>query len=111
MSEDIRPEKVILITNDGAPCMLGSTSDFIQFFVKEAKHPFIRFHCTTYQEALCARESSQKLDDILKYITKMVNYIMAHALNFQQFQTLLDALQAEYRALVLYNNVYWLFRG
>ncbi|MEE6518924.1 hypothetical protein FKM82_030246 [Ascaphus truei] len=111
LSQDIRPEKVVSVTSDGAPSMVGVTSGFIQFFVKEAKHPVIQFHCIIHQEALCAKESSKKLDDILKDVTKMVNYIMARALNCRQFQALLDEVQAQYNTLLMYNNVRWLSRG
>lgn len=111
VQQDIRPEKVVSITSDGAPCMLGTTSGFIQFFVKEAKHPVIQFHCLIHQEALCARDSCKILDDVLKDVTKMVNYIMARALNCRQFQALLDEVQAQYNTLLMYNNVRWLSRG
>lgn len=111
LQQDIRSEKVVSITSDGAPCMLGTTSGFIQFFVKEAKHPVILFHCLIHQEALCARDSCKILDDVLKDVTKMVNYIMTRALNFRQFQALLDEVQAQYNTLLMYNNVRWLSRG
>ncbi|XP_066461121.1 general transcription factor II-I repeat domain-containing protein 2B-like [Eleutherodactylus coqui] len=109
--QDIRPEKVVSITSDGAPSMVGATSGFIQFFVKEAKHEVIQFHCIIHQEALCARESGKKFDDVIKDVTKMVNYIMARALNCQQFQALLEEVQAQYNCLLMYNNVRWLSRG
>lgn len=110
-SLDISPEKVVSVTSDGAPSMVGTTSGFIHFFAKEAKHPLIQFHCIIHQEALCAKESSKKLDDVLKDVTKMVNFIMARALNFRQFQALLDEVQAQYNTLLMYNNVRWLSRG
>ncbi|XP_040297400.1 general transcription factor II-I repeat domain-containing protein 2-like [Bufo bufo] len=111
LSQDIRPEKVVSITSDGAPSMVGATSGFIQFFVKETKHEVIQFHCIIHQEALCARESSNKFDDVLQDVTKMVNYIMARALNCRQFQALLEEVQAQYNYLLMYNNVRWLSRG
>ncbi|XP_035216701.1 protein ZBED8-like [Stegodyphus dumicola] len=75
LQQGIRPEKVVSITTDGASCMLGTASGFIQFFVKESKHPVIQFHCLIHPGALCARKSFKILDDILKDVTKMVNYI------------------------------------
>ena len=36
---------------------------------------------------------------------------MARALNSRQFQTLLGEVQAQYNALLMYNNVWWLNRG
>ncbi|XP_048364675.1 protein ZBED8-like [Sphaerodactylus townsendi] len=79
VSHNIRPEKVVSITSDGAPSMVGATSGFIQFFVKEIKHPVIQFHCIIHQEALCARDSSKTFDDVLKDVTKMVSFIMARS--------------------------------
>ncbi|XP_034277662.1 uncharacterized protein LOC117668096 isoform X2 [Pantherophis guttatus] len=111
LSQDIRPEKVVSITTDGAPSMVGTTSGFIQLFVKETKHKVIQFHCIIHQEALCAKESSKKFDDVLKDVTKMVNYLMACALNFQQFKALFEELQTQYNCLFMYNNVRWLSRG
>lgn len=60
-SLDISPEKVVSVTSDGALSMVGTTSGFIQFFAKEAKHPLNQFHCIIHQEALCAKESSKNL--------------------------------------------------
>ncbi|XP_032064308.1 uncharacterized protein LOC116502537 [Thamnophis elegans] len=111
LSQGIRPEKVVSITSDGAPSMVGATSGFIQLFVKEMKHKVIQFHCIIHQEALCDRESSKRIDDVLKDVTKMVNYIMSHGLNFPQFQVLLEEVQAQYNGLFMHNNIRWLSRG
>ncbi|XP_060548259.1 general transcription factor II-I repeat domain-containing protein 2A-like [Pantherophis guttatus] len=111
LSHDIRPEKVVSITSDGSPPMVGATSGFIQFFVKETKHEVIQFHCIIHQEALCTKENSKKFDNILKDVTKMVNYIMARALNFQRFQALIEGVQAQNNCLPMYNNVRGLSRG
>uniref|UniRef100_A0ABM5FF41 General transcription factor II-I repeat domain-containing protein 2A-like n=1 Tax=Pogona vitticeps TaxID=103695 RepID=A0ABM5FF41_9SAUR len=111
LSQDIRAEKVVSVTSDGAPCMVGVTSGFMQFFVKEAKHPVIQFPCIIHQEALWAKESSKKLVNILRDVTEMVNYIMAHALHFGQFQALIDEVQTQYNSLLMCNNIRWLGRG
>ncbi|XP_058026529.1 general transcription factor II-I repeat domain-containing protein 2-like [Ahaetulla prasina] len=111
VAQDIRPEKVVSITSDGAPSIVEAASGFIQSFGKETKHQVIQFHCIIHQEDLYARESGKKFDDVLRDVTKMVNYIMAHALNFPQFKALLDEVQAQYNCLLMYNNVRWLSRG
>ncbi|XP_035210649.1 uncharacterized protein LOC118184992 [Stegodyphus dumicola] len=72
--QDIRPGKVVSVTRDCAPCTLGTTSGIMQFFVKEPKHPVIQFHCPIHQ-TLCARDSCKILDNALKNVTKMLNYI------------------------------------
>ena len=56
LTQDINPKKVVSVTSDGASCKAGDASCFIQFFVKEAKHPIFQFHCIIHQEALRARD-------------------------------------------------------
>ncbi|MBN3287199.1 GTD2A protein, partial [Polyodon spathula] len=102
--ENMREELVKLLSLPGR-----TTGNDI--FNAEAKHPVIQFHCLIHQEAMSARDSSKKLDDILKIVTKIVNYIMARALNFRQFQMLLDEVQSQYSTLLMYNNVRWISRG
>ena len=87
LTQGITPAKIVSITTDGAPCKIESTSDFIKLFVNEIKHQVIQFHYITHQEALCTKESSKKLEDVLKDITKIMDYIMACALHVCQFQT------------------------
>jgi len=111
VSQGISPEKVVSVTSDGAPSVVGATFGFAQFFVKETKRQVIQFHCIIHQEALCAKESSKKIDNVIREVTKMVNYITARALNCRQFQALLEEVQAQYKCLLIYNNVRWLSRG
>ena len=59
LTQSITPAKIVSITTDWAPCMVGSTSGFIKLFVNEIKHQVIQFHCIIHQEALCAKESSK----------------------------------------------------
>ena len=61
--------------------MVGTTSGFIRLFIKKAKHQVIQFHCIIHEEALCAKNTTKKLDEIPKDVTNMVNFIMARALN------------------------------
>ena len=80
--------------------MVGPTSGFVKLFANEIKHQVVRFHCIIYQEALCAKDSTRKLEDVLKDVTKIVNYIIARALNFRQFQALLGEVKAKYDTLL-----------
>jgi len=84
MSPGISPEKVV--TSNGAPSMVGATSGFVQFFVKETKRQVIQFLCITHQEGLCTKESSKNFENVLRDNTKMANQIMTRALNCRQFQ-------------------------
>ena len=57
LAQDIKPEKVVSVTSDGVPCMVGDASGFIQFFVKDAKHTVVQFHCIIHHlSSLCQGE-------------------------------------------------------
>ncbi|CAI6355751.1 unnamed protein product [Macrosiphum euphorbiae] len=49
--------------------------------------------------------------NILKLVTKIVNFINARALNKRQFSLLLEDVNSIHKGLVMYNNVRWLSRG
>ena len=110
-TRSVTPAKIVSIITDGAPSMVGPTSGFVKLFANEIKLQVVRFHCIIHQEALCAKDSTRKLEDVLKDVTKIVNYIIACALNFRQFQALLGEVKAKYDTLLMYNNVRWLSRG
>ena len=110
-TQSVIPAEIFSITTDGALSMVGPTSGFVKLFANEIKRQVVRFHCIIHQEALCAKDSTRKLEDVLKDVTKIVNYIIARALNFRQFQALLGEVKAKYDTLLMYNNVRWLSRG
>ena len=47
--------KIVSVTIDGAPSMIGEKAGFISLFTKEVGHPVIDFHCIIHEEALCAK--------------------------------------------------------
>jgi len=47
----------------------------------------------------------------MKLVIKIINCILANALNHRQFQDFLDEIGSEYQDLLLHNNVRWLSRG
>lgn len=49
-------------------------------------------------------------ENILKLVTKIVNFINARALNKRQFSLLLEEVNSIHKGLVMYNNVRWLSR-
>ncbi|XP_022177732.1 SCAN domain-containing protein 3-like [Myzus persicae] len=82
--------KIISVTTDGAPCMIGKDRGFVNLFSKKIGHPLIGFHCIIHQEALCAKDGLLQYENILKLVTKIVNFINARALNKRQFSLLLE---------------------
>ena len=94
-TQSVTPAKIVSITTDGAPSMVGLTSGFVKLIANEIKRQVVWFHCIIHLKALCAKDSTRKLEDVLKDVTKVVNYIIARALNFRQFQALLGEVKAK----------------
>ena len=52
----------------------------------------------------------KELEDVMKIVTKIVNFITARALNKRKFELLLNEVQSVYSGLLMYNSVRWLSR-
>lgn len=101
-------KKIVSVTTDGAPSMTGKDAGFVTLFTKHVGHPLLAFHCIVHQQALTGLK---ELEDIMKCVTKTVNFITARALNKRKFEQLLNEVQSSYSGLLMYNNVRWLSRG
>jgi hypothetical protein len=71
--------KIISVTTDAAPSMVGREAGFVTLFTKYVGHPPIGFHCIVHEEALCAKAGLKKLEEVMKIVTKIVNFISAKA--------------------------------
>lgn len=88
--------------------MIGKDRGFVNLFSKKIGHPLISFHCIIHQEALCAKDGLVQYKNILKLVTKIVNFINARAfgaLNKRQFSLLLENVNSIHKGLVMYSNV------
>lgn len=102
---------IVSVTTDGAPSMVGKNVGFVQLLKQEVNHNLVEFHCILHQQALCAKDSLNSLKNVMAIVTKIVNYITAHALNKRQFTKLLSEVDTQFSGLLMYNNVRWLSRG
>lgn len=102
---------IVSVATDGAPSMIGKNAGFVQLLKQEVNHNLVEFHCILHQESLCAKNSFKSLENVLSLVTKIVNFIVAHALNKRQFTKLLDEVDSQFSGLLMYNNVRWLSRG
>lgn len=66
--------KIVTVTTDGAPNMVGKNVWFIKLFMETIRHPVVPFHCIIHQEVLCAKSGFSKLNNILLVVTKIVNF-------------------------------------
>lgn len=53
----------------------------------------------------------EQLGEVMSLVIRVVNFIVARALNDSQFKTLLDEGGDYYPGLLLHSNVRWLSRG
>ena len=102
--------KIISITTDGAPAMVGSSNGFIALCKQNNSFPnFIYYHCTIHQEVLCGKVLNMK--EIMDIAIKVVCSIRARSLQRRLFRSHLEEAEAEHADLLLHTDVKWLSRG
>uniref|UniRef100_A0A8C5EAW6 HAT C-terminal dimerisation domain-containing protein n=1 Tax=Gouania willdenowi TaxID=441366 RepID=A0A8C5EAW6_GOUWI len=60
---------------------------------------------------LCSDVCDGQLGEVMSLVIRVINFIVARALNDRQFKTLLDEVGNNYHGLLLHSNVRWLSRG
>ena len=58
-----------------------------------------------------ANEKNLPMDKLVSLVIRVVNFVVARALNDRQFKALLDEVGNNYPGLILHSNVRWLSRG
>nr|XP_015920285.1 general transcription factor II-I repeat domain-containing protein 2A-like [Parasteatoda tepidariorum] len=111
IEKDTDLKKIVSVTTDGAPSMVGKKNGFISLSQTYVGHKILEFHCLIHQQALCAKSGLTSLDDVMTVVTKIVNLISSQALNKRKFDALLDEVNSVYNGLLMYNNVRRLSRG
>ncbi|KAL4008962.1 hypothetical protein ACER0C_002814 [Sarotherodon galilaeus] len=103
--------KLTAIAMDGAPAMMGSVNGLVGLCKADQTIPdFWNFHCIIHMEQLVSK--SLNLDNVMKPVTEIVNYIRTHALNHRQFKNLIAELdQGLPGDLPLHCTVRWLSKG
>ncbi|GFW81700.1 general transcription factor II-I repeat domain-containing protein 2A [Trichonephila clavipes] len=108
--KEIDLKKIVSVTIDGAPNMVGKKNGFISLFKTDIGHSILECHCIIHQQALCAKSGFKSLDNVITLVTKIVNLISSQALNKRKFDALLDEVNSVYNGLIMYNNVRWFSR-
>ncbi|MBN3307224.1 GT2D2 protein, partial [Amia calva] len=72
---------------------------------------FVTFHCIIHQEALVTKLKDCDLQNVMQQVVRVVNFIIARALNHRQFRELLEEYRTQYGDLIIHNEVRWLSRG
>ena len=71
-------KKLVSVTKDGAPAMVGMRKGFVSLLEKYIKEPgfqnqIIKIHCIIHQEALCAKYL--EMQEVMNILVKLVNLI------------------------------------
>jgi hypothetical protein len=70
---NIDTTKIVSITTDGAPNIVGKNLGFVKLFKDNIGHPIIPFHCMIHQEVLCVKFGFAELNEIMTTVTKVKN--------------------------------------
>ena len=106
--------KLVSVTTDGAPSMVGSTKGLSQLLIDHCRalccaQEIRKVHCLIHQESLCAKSVGMK--DIMSVVVKLVNAVLARPLNHRIFKRMCETAEADYGDLFYHTEVRWLSRG
>ena len=74
--------------------------------------PHVKFtHCIINREALAAKNLEPEVNQVLKDVIQIVNFIKARPLNSRLFSVLCNEMGSEFDGLLLHTEVRWLSRG
>lgn len=90
---------------------MGKNKGFVPLLHEHEKRPILSFHYILQQEALCAQMCDGQLGEVMSLVIRVINFIVARALNDRHFKALLDEVGNSYHGLLLHSNVRWLSKG
>ncbi|CAI5638895.1 unnamed protein product [Oreochromis niloticus] len=97
-------EKLVSVTTDGAPAMIGRHTGFIAHCKGDTEFPnFMHYHCIIHQQALCAKVIG--FEHVMTPVVKIINSIRSRAKQHRTFKVLLEELSAEYGDLLLHTEI------
>ena len=107
---EIDSSKLIGVTTDGAPSMVGKNNGFVKRFldVIQTENVLVS-HCIIHQESLCSKVLG--FGEVIKNVVSCVNYIRSRGLNHRQFKSFLQALNSNYPDVNYFCAVRWLSRA
>lgn len=102
--------KLVSITTDGAPAMVGRISGFVALCKRYDSFPdFLSYHCVIHQQALRGKMLNMK--EVMDVAMKIVCSIRASSLQWRLFRAHLKETEAEHTDLLPHTDVWWLSRG
>ena len=68
-------------------------------------------HCIIHTESLAAKDGTDRLNEIVKDVTKIINFIKGRALIHREFNSFLEEIDPDLTGLLYYTEVRWLSKG
>ena len=104
---DIPLINLISIAADGAPNMIGRNKGVLKL-LKDDQPDMMAVHCIIHRENLAAATLSPQLDEILKKVVKVINYIKSRPKTERLFKQFCQEMNEEYVRVLLHTQVRWL---
>ena len=102
--------KLVGVTTNGAPLMVGKNNKFVKWFLDVIwSEGVLVSHCIIHQKNLCLKVLD--FGKIMKNAVSCVNYIRSWGLNHWHFKSFLQALNSDYPAVNYFCAVRWLRRA
>ncbi|KAG7520096.1 hypothetical protein JOB18_023114 [Solea senegalensis] len=78
-------EKLVSVTTDGAPAMIGRHTGFVAHCKADPEFPnFLQYHCIIHQQALCAKVIC--FEHVMTPVVKIINSIRSRAKQHRTFK-------------------------
>ncbi|GBM20971.1 General transcription factor II-I repeat domain-containing protein 2A [Araneus ventricosus] len=108
---EIDINKIVSIATVGVRSMTGIHRRVTSILQKKINLEILKFHCITHQEALCAQTFPAQIVEVMNLVIKIINIMLAKALDHLQFKDFLEEMDSQFSDLLLHNKVRWLSRG
>lgn len=102
--------RVNMLVTDGAPSMAGREQG-LAARIKAVAPQLRSVHCLIHQSLLCAKLSGE-LKQTMDSVMAIINFIRCtSSLQHRLFRKLLTDMSAEYKDLLIHNDIRWLSKG
>ena len=101
---------LISVAADGAPAMMGRHNGVLKL-LKNDNPSIMTVHCIIHRESLAAAAISCELDQLLKQVVSVINWIKSRPLNERLFKQLCVDMEECHIRLLLHTRVRWLSKG
>jgi len=98
------------ICTDGAPCMIGSIKGFVSLVQRETPNA-VQTHCFLHREVLVSKTVPDELNQVLKQVVEIVNFIKTRPLKSRLFEKICVDMDSQHKRLNLHTEARWLSRG